>query len=644
MPSSKLFADDFPSTSYADWRRQVERSLGEVPFDRAWVDRISAGLDIEPLYTAGEAAPAEDSAAAKQTSARDPGWQVVAEIASSDPAEARRALQQALALGVEQLWLRIDPEGEHGIALSTPAALENLLAGVDPRFVSLQLDAGSETQVWTTALRHWAGQQSGESVLRGGLGADPLGTLAARGGRAAEFDEALAGWVQLAQWSLSKAPELRAGLVSSVVYHEAGASAVEELAYALASGVLYLRRLLDAGVGVDQAASQLRFAFAIGSDTFLEIAKLRAARLLWAKVLGAGGASGGEMCLHGRTSAASQTTRHVAGNWLRATAQALAAAVGGVDSLAVMPYDTVLGQPSRSGRRLALTLQHVLAEEVHLGRVADPAAGSWYVESLTDDLARSAWDLFRRIESYGGMALWLNSGRVAERLQELAGERRRAVARREAPIVGVSQFVDLDEQHERGLQTVPEAAEEGSSSRSTEEGGTCGQRWLAALMPVRWSEPFEALHASSEGWQAAHGQRPQVFLANLGSLIEHGPRTAFARDLLAAGGLQAESGPSSLDDDAIVEAFRATRARLAVVCGSDAAYGERLAGVASRLLAAGAQRLLVAGRPPGDQEPSWRAAGIAGFLYRGGDALAAMAALHAVLTAKQKPTASAEKS
>jgi methylmalonyl-CoA mutase len=371
-------------------------------------------------------------------------------------------------------------------------------------------------------------------------------------------------------------------------YHEAGASAAQELGASLATGVAYLRALTEAGLSVDAACGQLEFRYAATADQFLTIAKLRAARRLWARVAEVSGVpDGGTAQLqHAVTSPVMMSRRDPYVNMLRTTLACLAAGVGGAESVTVLPFDHALGLPDAFARRIARNTSTVLLEESHLARVIDPAGGSWYVERLTDELAHAAWSFFQELERAGGQSAALASGFVADRIAATWQDRKKKLARRREPITGVSEFPNLAEKPVT-REPVP----------ATPAGG---------LPRVRRDEAYEALRARSDAHLAATGARPKVHLAALGPAAAHTARLSFAAHLFQAGGIEPADDPS----EAVV----------ACLCSSDALYEEQAEAVALELKSAGVQRVFLAGRPGSY-------AGVDDYVFAGCDAVAVLSSV-----------------
>ncbi|MCX5054704.1 MULTISPECIES: methylmalonyl-CoA mutase family protein [unclassified Streptomyces] len=571
LPDDGLtLAAEFPDANLEQWHGLVAgvlRKSGKEVSGAAAEDALSTaledGLRTRPLYTALDAAPdpglpgfAPFVRASRAEGNTAGGWDVRQRHTVADNGAALTDLEN----GVTSLWLVLG-ESEGGIPVSS---LSRVLDGVYLDLAPVVLDAGSEVEpAARELLRIYEERGVAKESVRGSLGADPLGHEA-RTGSASDF----ASVASLALRCAEEYPGLRALTVDALPYHEAGGSAAQELGSSLASGVAYLRELTEAGLSVEQACAQLEFRYAATADQFLTIAKLRAARRLWARVAEVCGAPGaGAQLQHVVTSPVMMTRRDPWVNMLRATIATLAAGVGGADAVTVLPFDHALGLPDAFARRIARNTSTILVEESHLSRVIDPAGGSWYVERLTDELAHAGWEFFRHIEGLGGQAAALRSGRLGADLAATWEARSAKLARRREPITGVSEFPHL------GEKPVERAPAPPSSS-----GG---------LPRVRRDEAYEALRARSDAHLAATGSRPRVFLATIGSAAAHTARTTFAANLFQAGGVEPVT-EGTFEDSGATEVC---------LCSSDALYEEQAEGVVQTLRAAGARHVFLAGRP-----------------------------------------------
>jgi len=624
-PGSLRLAADFPPAGPADWQRLVLEALrtARVADGATTVDTVEAllatttydGIRVAPLHTrpqtpavtgvpgsapftrGGRAVRAAGHGGTPDGPTPDgpvAGWDVRQRHADPDPTVSRAAILADLANGVTSVWLTLGP------GHLAPDTLPEVLDGVRLDLAGVVLDPGGQVRAAADAyLALAADRRTDPGALTGGLGADPLGWQA-RTGQPPD----LSALTTLAARCAAEHPGLRAVTIDATVYHDAGGSDAEELGCALATGVAYLRAMTGTGLDLRTALNGLEFRHAASADQFLTIAKLRAARRAWARVAQVCGApQAGAQRQHAVTSTPMMTARDPWVNMLRTTLACFAAGVGGADAVTVQPFDARLGLPDGFARRIARNTQSVLLEEAHLGRVLDPAGGSWYVEALTADLARAAWEWFTEIERAGGMATALDCGLVADRLATTWTRRSENLAHRRDPITGVSEFPNLDERLPSRTRAAPPP------------GGGLPRR--------HYGERFESLRDRADAHLVATGTRPSVFLATLGPLAAHGARAEFAANLFAAGGITTtRSGPAGEPAPGpagvagvIAAAFAADPTTVACVCGTDRAYAEQAAAVATALRATGARRVWLAGRP-GDHD------GVDGYLQHGCDAVA----------------------
>ncbi|MFB9599622.1 methylmalonyl-CoA mutase family protein [Saccharothrix longispora] len=572
-PSGELaLAAEFPTPDREAWLDLVRGVLRKSGADfGSLVTTTYDGIDVQPLYTAADEAPAAGfpglppfTRGGRPQGSVD-GWDVRQQHRVAD----RDAVTADLENGVTSLWLK-------GL---DPASYDDVLADVYLDLAPVVVDGGADFLAAGRAmLRVWDQRPVLPSQVRGNVGADPLG-VRARTGQPAD----LAALTDL----LGKArgfPELRVVVVDGLPFHEAGGSDAQELGASLAAGVAYLRHLTEAGLTAAEAVRLLEFRYAATADQFLTIAKFRAARRLWARVTEVSGAPAPQL-QHAVTSPAMMTRRDPWVNMLRTTVACFGAGLGGADAVTVLPFDAAIGLADDFSRRIARNTQSLLLEESKLAGVIDPAGGSWYVEKLTDDLARAAWDWFRRIEAAGGLpkAFDLVAGEIAETW----AKRRENLADRTDAITGVSEFPDPTE---RPVVRPPAPGEPGAGEPGAGKPGA-GER-AGGLPRVRYAQEYEALRDAAD----AAPERPKVFLATLGPVAAHTARATFAANLFQAGGIETPSaGPTRTADD-VVAAFRASGARVACLCGSDKGYAELAAPVADALREAGAERVLLAGR------------------------------------------------
>jgi methylmalonyl-CoA mutase len=661
----------FPPVTKSEWVAKVEADLKGASF-AGLRSTMPGGLTLEPLYTSedveGVGAPGLPGVYPYLRGASPlGGWAIRQEYDDPRPAVCKAMICQDLERGVEALWVRLGPR--HGCRVLTIDDLDELLGPVDLATTSVWLEGASDTLAVASGFLAVAQRRSVPfTALEGGFALDPIGLLAREGRIQGGLQGRFAELRDLGTWCSRHAPQLRAANVSSDPYDGGGASTVQELAMTVATGLEYLRQLTEGGMSVDAAARQIAFSYAVSSDFFTQVAKLRAARWLWSKVvITAGGeAAAAAMQIHCRTSLFTKTERDPWVNMLRTTAECTAAVLGGAQSVATQPFDCVVGPADELAQRVARNTQTVLREESHLGKVADPAGGSWFIERLTNDLARAAWDELRSIESGGGMVAALGSGRLIDAVGEAADTREERLSNRKTPIVGVSVFPNL---RERPLERSPVSAEEikrllkasldsldlgahrdrllalsRTVNDAEREPGSLTDACLVAttggadmysvatvlqhgqpdfhvepILQWRQAELWEQLRARTDRSQ----ERPVAFLANLGPIPSHKARSTWTRNLLAAAGVDAVTNDGFDDPEALAAAWKDSSASLAVVCGSDGDYEALLGPAVGALKKAGCPVVLVAGRLP-EREAVLREAGVSDFVFAGADVLRVM--------------------
>jgi methylmalonyl-CoA mutase len=602
-----------PVPEYAAWRKGVAGVLakarrvdvGELPEEpeRLLDETTYDGLTVAPLYTRRDELPEQPLPGTfpfvrGRDATRDVhrGWFVSAQFAQRDAAAANREILAALENGISAIWLGV---GERGVPVAElPTALAGLLFELAP----LTLDAGGDVadaadQVFALLDGYAAPAREDIRVC---LGATPLTS------RFADLpDTGLAEAVALAGRAAGRPETVRAITVDGTVFHDAGASDAQELGAAVAAGLAYLRALTES-VDIADALEQVEFRFAATDDQFATIAKLRAARQLWARVAQVCGAPDfGGAPQHAVTSAAMMSRRDPWVNMLRTTLAAFGAGIGGADTVTVLPFDSALppgelGVSKSFADRMARNTQLLLLEESHLGHVLDPAAGSWYVEDLTAALAAKAWEFLQQIEAAGGYLAALESGLLAERVAATKDARDADVAHRKTAVTGVNEFPNLAE------QPLSEAARQ-------------------AGRVARYGAAFERLRDRSDAYLAEHGARPKALLVPLGSVAEHNVRVTFIANLLASGGIESIN-PGPLAVDGIAAAANEAGAPIAVLCGSDTRYGSEAGAAVEQLRAAGVGTVLLAGsaKAVADLDDAQRPDG---FLAARIDAVAALSGL-----------------
>ena len=427
-------AADFPAALREDWLKLVEKTLKGAGADTL-VSHTADGLDLRPLYTAdGGAAPSTPRPAGT-------GWDVRVAVRHPDPAKANAEALEGLAGGGQSLLLSLDPAGREGVAIGSAEDLAHTLHGVMIDVAPIALDAGflgAKAADWLGDLA----KASPAAPLQ--LHLDPLSAFARAGASPGPIESHLIGAANVAARLAGPYPKAGLFLASGRAVHEAGATEAQEIAFAAAAAVAYAKALVRAGMSLQDALPRITLGLAVDGEYFTSIAKLRAARLVWAQITAACGAH----CparIEARSSGRMLANTDAWTNLIRLTAAGFAAAVGGADALVLGTFTDALGLPTAFARRQARNTQLILAEEAGLGRVNDPAAGTWYLESLAHDLAAAAWTRFQAIEAAGGIIKALETGQVADEVTAARGALKARIAAGEQKILGVTQFRNPDE-------------------------------------------------------------------------------------------------------------------------------------------------------------------------------------------------------
>jgi methylmalonyl-CoA mutase len=604
-------AADFAPASYDDWRKLVDGVLKGAPFEKL-VGKTYDGLKIEPIYArAQNAAPIAGRAGAAP-------WQIMQRIDHPDAAVANAQALHDLENGANGLELEFaGGPGAHGFGIAD-AAKETLARVLDGVFfdagiaIALNPVLGRENAGMSLAgLVEARGFEPAEVDIR--FNYQPLTTMAVRGATPAPWSEMAPAFAKMIHDLMNRGFKGPFALADGRPVHDAAGSEAQELAFALAVAVAYLRALEAGGIALDIARAAISFRLVADADQFLTMAKFRALRLLWARVEQSCGLTPRPVFIAAETAWRMLTRRDPYVNMLRATIATFSAGLGGADSITVLPHTLALGLPDGFARRAARNTQLVLLEESNLAKVADPAAGSGGIEALTHELCEAAWALFQEIEQAGGVFAALQQNLIQNKVAATRAMREANIARRKEVLTGASEFPNLHEAHVAVLDATPIALAPYGETKIT----------FDALAPMRLAAPFEKLRDKSDEILKKTGARPKVFLANLGLPADFTARATFAKSFFETGGIEAVDTEGFSDPTALAAAFKTSGAALACLCSSDKVYAEHAANAAKALQAAGVKHIYLAGRP-GEQEASLRAAGVNDFIFAGGDAPAAL--------------------
>ncbi|BEU87928.1 methylmalonyl-CoA mutase family protein [Selenomonas sp. TAMA-11512] len=678
--------DEFIPPTFEEWKEACEALLKGAPFEKKMFTKTYEGITFDPMYFRKDTEDILPKASfpgmddflrgARVNGYIEKPWGIAQACDETLPSENNKLLKEEASKGSTIYHIRLDRAtrenkgindeavviGDEGTSLSTLDDVHTLLAELDLEKRPLLLYAGASA-LPLLSMAAAALEADGRDVakLRGIFGADPLGELVERGENYASLDVLYDEMAEVSKWSVKNAPKLRTVFVRSDVYSRGGANDVQEVAAVLATAVTYLRALMDRGLTIDEAAGQIAFGLSMGVNFFLQIAKLRALRPLWANIIKAFGGSedAQRIHVHGRPASFFNTIYDPYVNMLRNTTEIFSGVVGGIDSYENAPFDEPIRKGDAFSRRIARNVQIMLQEEFGLLQPIDPAGGSWAVETLTKQMKERIWESFQSIEAKGGITELLKDGSWQSAIGEILSARFKAAELRRDRIVGNNMYPnmteelldprtedpeelkkaredailaylsDIDEEYKlekladfrkyKGVGEAIFAAKAGATLvelRAVLLENAAVSEKINAILPHRWSERFEALRKRTETYSKTHdGDNVKVFLANMGPIPQHKARADFTTGFLQVGGFQVLLNDGFQTTDDAAAAAKESGADVCVICSTDATYPEIVPEIAPKLKAAlPAATIYLAGAAPKELEPVYREAGVDDFI------------------------------
>lgn len=665
---------DFPIPTYEEWRKITEKSLKGGSFEQL-LTKTYEGITLKPMYQKQDVeglsftesfpgfAPFVRGNRAVQTTPAP--WIIQQQLALPTTKQMNEALRHDLARGQTGIHIALDeatkqgldPDeaersivGNKGVSISSVKDLEQLFNDIDVTSYPLFIQTGALSLPFLALMMSFLrNKNKSEAQLKGCIGADPLAALVRNGRLSHSLETYYDALANVTSWANENTPLLRTILVDSSPYHNGGGSAVEELAFTLAQAVEYVRKLGERGLTIDDIAAKMQFSFSIGSNLFMEIAKFRAVRMLWAKIVNAfgGNEEAQKMIIHARTSAWNKTVYDPYVNMLRGTIEAFTGAVSGVDSMHVAPFDELVQTPTEFSRRIARNTQIILQEESHLGKVTDPAGGSWYVEALTNEVAKKAWTLFQAVEAKGGLEQAMRAGFPQEKIRAIAEKRLDNIKKRRETIVGTNRYANPSEESlaksaltendnvfelrvtevkayrqevgelssindlhvESFIKAAGTGATIGQLAKALEKDGK--QESVDAIPEKRGAEPFEYIRGAMDRYIEQHGKRPQVFLANIGPIAAYKARADFAGGFFEVGGYDVLTNNGFENEEETAKAALESGAKIIVISSTDDVYPTAVPKLAKRLKEADPELIIyLAGNPPEEELRQYKQAGI----------------------------------
>ncbi|MEA4981334.1 MAG: methylmalonyl-CoA mutase small subunit [Paludibacter sp.] len=616
---------DFPAVSTREWMDKVTADLKGADFDKKLVWKTNEGFNVKPFYRTEdiENNKLTDAVPGKFPYVRgtkpDNDWFVRQDIIVKDAVSANKKALDLLNKGVNSLGFNIDKENLNADFIAT------LLNDISVDSVELNFKTCSKKTVELVNLLGDYFDSKGYAApqLQGSINFDPFNSMLLR---AKKYDkEEIVSLIAAAAQAAARLPHYRVVNVNAVTLSNAGAYIAQELGYALAWGNEYLSMMVDAGVDTQLAAKKIKFNFGVGSNYFMEIAKFRAAKWLWAKIVeayqpvcrktGCSHTVDGicycsmKMRIHAETSEFNKTIFDANVNMLRTQTEAMSASLGGVHSMTVLPFDSIYNQPDDFSERIARNQQLLLKEESNFDKVSDPSAGSYYIETLTSEIASQAWKLFLETEENGGFLEAIKAGKVQQVIKATSTQRLKNVSSRREVLLGTNQFPNFTE------VSGGKKAIKGAKDKNQDE--------IETLVPVRAAQEFENLRFATD----AASKRPKVFMLTIGSLAMRLARAQFSSNFFACAGYEVIDNLGFATVNEGVEAARKMNADIIVLCSSDDEYAE-LAPKAFELTN-NKEILVIAGAPASADE--LKSLGIVHFINVKTNVLESLRAFNALL-------------
>lgn len=565
IEQQKLF-EEFPPVSTQEWEDMIKRDLKGADYERKLVWKTIEGFNVRPYYRAEDLEKISylkvypgDFPFLRSGRKSENNWFTRQDIKVENIREANKKALDILMKGVDSLGWIMDEDKSPQLD-----EIEQLMENIYAQMVEVNFVCGQQApEVLSIYLELVKKYNRDLQKIHGSVDFDPVGRLVKTGNfyrdEAADFDTC----AQIIGAS-KHVPHFRTLAVKGYLFRNAGSSIVEELAFAMAYGNEYLSRLTGKGLSVDDIAPNIKFHFGVGSNYFMEIAKIRAARLLWAKIVNAYGPSDAELTrthIHSITNDWNKTLYDPYVNMLRTTTEAMSAIIGGTNSLTVQPFDAVFREPSVISERIARNQQLVLREESYLDKIVDPAAGSYYIETLTDSIAEQAWKYFLEIDDAGGFVAAFMKGDIQKKINQTAQKRQTAIANRKEILVGTNQYPNFSEYLDESVEDAVMETDHCQTDDSLAE----------PLKICRGAQPFEKLRAATDKF-ARNAKRPNVFMFTYGNLAMRRARAQFSGNFFACAGYLITDNNGFDTVDAGVEAALAARADIVVVCAADDDY------------------------------------------------------------------------
>ncbi len=625
--------EDFPTPTYEEWKEAAVSFLKGAPFDKKLKTKTYEGITLEPMYfrsDVGELAgsnkfPGEGDflRGTGTTGYLNRSWEICQETSCSTAEEFNSITKKEIAKGITAISPKLMTGS--GFTLSTEEEFKTAFEGINLNEWPVYVNTGSSVIKTLELLKKYAADKGIELAdVKGAFEADPVGILAEYGCIGAETEKTFDDMAASVKWAIDNKSSLRTVGVDSTAYVNAGASAVQELSYAFTTAVEYINRMLDRGLSIDEVAGRVRFTMAVSPNFFMEIAKFRAARVIWSKIVKSYGGSeeSAALYVHARTSAYSQTKYDPYVNMLRTTTEAFSAVVGGVNSIHTSAFNEITGKEDDFARRISRNVQIILKEESHMDQLIDPAGGSFYIEKLTEEILNAAWKGFQAIEADGGMVEALKTGAPQKAITEVAEKRWADTAKRKAKVVGVNMYANTTEEKPEAF--VERASVEEIAAKMAES----SDFKVDALNIHRIADKYEGMRDDVFAFNEKEGRNPKLFLANMGGLGQYKARADFTKGFFETGAFEVVYPKGFATPEDAAKAAVEAGVDAVAICSTDDTYPEIVPAFIKALGDAKEKLPVILAGFPKDQIDAHKEAGVDEFIYMGADNYGIISRLH----------------
>jgi methylmalonyl-CoA mutase len=687
---------DFNYSSFEDWKKQVEKDLKGESFDKQLITKTYEEINLQPLYTSNDIKdlpqinnlPGFENFLRGNNSSgySNKGWEIAQEYTQALPEDLNEALTSDLQRGLNSINIQLDNPtkmgidadqskagevGKDGLSISGVKKMHVLFNNIDLRNQPINISCGFSALPITLLFQSYTNEiRISLMNIKGSITSDPYDYLICQGNLPTSLTQIFDEIKLTTELMIKSNSPIKTIGVSGFSYNNAGSNAVQEVAFSLATGADYLDKMIERRLKIDDLAKRIKFTFGISSFYFMEIAKFRAARMLWNKILEAYGANeeNRKMFIHAKTTDFNQTYFDPYVNMLRTTTEAFSAIVGGVDSLQTNPFDNSFNPSDDLSKRIARNTQIILKEESHLDQVVDPAGGSFFVEKLTDEIATAAWKLFQKIDEDGGMLNAIKFGFVQNEINTVAELKKKDFAKRKTVLVGTNKYanpkekmmdvkpIDYESIYIKRVDYTKKYKMMGEGEERTEilknlknnsdpmsfdlientidaylDGATLGEVTkiiresagkgisIEPIIQFRLAETFEELRIASENYKLKTGSKPKVFLANMGSVKQFKARADFARAFFEVGGFDIVYPKGFTNPaDAIMMAVD-SKAPVVVICSIDETYPELVPSIVKGIKEKSKDVTVILAGYPKDQIEEHKKSGVDDFIYLGVD-------------------------